>query len=112
MTNVLYWAGAIVAVTGALFALSRTFSSVRATGRRWDDFLDDWHGTPARPGRPKVPGVMERLVDLETTVHTVKHELFPNSGASLRDSLDRLEKDVGKMRAPVDAMAASLDTTR
>lgn len=61
------------------------------TGRKWDTFLEDWHGTPERPGRPAVPGVMQRLVELEGTVQQIRHEVFPNSGGSLRDAVDRLE---------------------
>jgi hypothetical protein len=107
-----YIAGVIVAVTGALFALTRVAAGMRKTGKRWEDFLDDWHGTPARPGRPAIPGVMERMVDLETGLQVVRHELFPNSGASVRDALDRLEHELSLLKKPVQTMADSLDTTR
>lgn len=112
METLLYIAGAIVAVTGALFALTRVAAGMRKTGKRWEDFLDDWHGTPARPGRPKIPGVMERMVDLEEGLQIVKHELFPNSGASLRDAVNRLESELKLVKTPVESMAAKLDTSR
>lgn len=94
----LYWAAGIVTVGGALTVLWRLFIAGNQTRKKWDTFLEDWHGSPARPGRPAVPGVMQRLVDaverldaLEGNVAAIRHEVFPNSGGSLRDAVDRLE---------------------
>lgn len=92
MEDFIYWAGGVLAVGGALAMIWRALVAGLRTGKKWDVFLEDWHGTPERPGRPAVPGVMQRLVDLERELGTVRHELFPNSGLSLRDAVDRLEK--------------------
>jgi hypothetical protein len=108
MENLLYWAAGIVTVGGALALLWRLLTAGVKTGKRWDMFLEDFHGTPARPGRPAVPGIMERLVDqarrmeaLEVNMAAVRHEMFPNSGGSLRDAVDRLEADFRQARDAV-----------
>ena len=49
--------------------------------------LEDWRGTPARPGVDAVPGVMERLQSHTVALDEIRHEVFPNSGGSLRDSV-------------------------
>lgn len=53
--------------------------------KKLSDFLDDVAGEPARPGVPARPGLMER-------VQSIEHELFPNSGKSLRDQTNRMEE--------------------
>lgn len=94
MEAFLYWAAGIVTVGGAAAMLWRMLTAGRSATRKWDMFLDDWHGTAARPGRPAIPGVMQRLVDLEASLQEIRHEVFPNSGGSLRDAVDRLERTV------------------
>lgn len=106
MEQFLYWAGAILAIGGALAMIWRALTAGLKTGKRWDTFLEDWHGTPARPGRPAVPGVMQRFVDqetrlaaLETLTGEIRHEVYPNSGGSLRDAVDLLLKRVSQLEA-------------
>lgn len=53
----------------------------------WESFMEDWSGEEARPGRDRVPGVMERLNDIDG-------ELKRNGGSSIKDSVDRIEKTV------------------
>lgn len=53
----------------------------------WESFMTDWSGEEARPGRDRVPGVMERLNDIDG-------ELKRNGGSTIKDSVDRIEKDV------------------
>lgn len=52
--------------------------------KKLGNFLDDVGGEPARPGVPARAGLMER-------VQRIEHELFPNSGKSLRDQTNRIE---------------------
>lgn len=73
--------------------------------KKLSDFLDDVAGEPARPGVPARPGLMER-------VQSIEHELFPNSGKSLRDQTNRMEEKldrdhdrIGKLK---DELAAHL----
>lgn len=53
--------------------------------RKMNHFVDDMVGEEARPGVPARPGVIARL-------GTIEHELHPNSGKSLRDQTNRVEK--------------------
>ncbi|MFH9606808.1 hypothetical protein [Streptomyces sp. NPDC017448] len=53
-----------------------------------EDFMEDWNGTPARPGVLERPGVMARLSSID-------HELKRNSGESLRDAINRIELELG-----------------
>lgn len=108
MQDFLIWAAGIVTVGGALAMIWRALTAGIKTGKRWDTFLEDWHGTEARPGRPAVPGVMQRLVDqsqrleaVEAGLAEVRHEMFPNSGGSLRDAVDRLEAKFREASEPL-----------
>ena len=70
--------------------------------KKLSDFLDDVAGEPARPGVAARAGLMER-------VQRIEHELFPNSGKSLRDQTNRiegmLEKDDARI-ATLERLAA------
>ena len=68
---------AIAVIVGAVWAMLRP---VRAQLHRWEDFWDDWTGTPAGPGRSAVPGVMERL-------QSIDGELTRNGDNSLKDQV-------------------------
>lgn len=73
--------------------------------KRITDMADDFLGEKSRPGVPARPGVMERLAAQEraqddaareqraiaSTLEVVRHEMFPNSGASLRDAVNRID---------------------
>ena len=67
----------ITVIVGAVWAMLRP---IRAQLHRWEDFWDDWTGTPAGPGRSAVPGVMERL-------QSIDGELQRNGGNSLKDQV-------------------------
>jgi hypothetical protein len=67
----------ITVIVGAVWAMLRP---IRAQLHRWEDFWDDWQGTPAGPGRSAVPGVMERL-------QSIDGELTRNGGSSLKDQV-------------------------
>lgn len=111
MEQILYWAAAIAVIGGAGTMLWRAITAGLRTGRKWDMFLEDWHGTPERPGRPAVPGVMERLVQLEQGLQEVRHEMFPNSGGSLRDVVDRLERQASDLVATIPSPRPSAEQT-
>lgn len=66
-------------------------------------FLNDVAGEEARPGRERVPGLFERISSMEQVQQTtlakveiIHHEVFPNSGKSLRDQTNRIEAKVSK----------------
>jgi hypothetical protein len=55
-----------------------------------NSFIRDWHGTPKEPGRSRVPGVMERLNDIDG-------QLKNNGGSSVKDAVDRIEIRVNEI---------------
>ena len=77
----LTWLAELIAVvTTIVAAVWAMLRPVRAQLHRWDDFWDDWTGTPAGPGRSAVPGVMERL-------QSIDGELTRNGDNSLKDQV-------------------------
>src|SRR5207249_2739336 len=40
---------------------------------------------------------LERLPEIAESIETIRHEMFPNSGASLRDQTNRLEKKIDEL---------------
>lgn len=76
--------------------------------RRVSHFLDDYNGQPARDGMPARPGFMARLTTLEVLIQHVVDETKPNHGSSLRDSLNRLERDVGEIKTEQAAVKMRL----
>ncbi|WP_413808095.1 hypothetical protein [Streptomyces sp. OE57] len=95
LDTVLVWGGAVSLAGGLVTVAWRGVRGVVRLGRRVDEFIDDWQGEPSRPGVPARPGVMERMVGLEGRMGVleeglarVMHELYPNSGESLRDAVD------------------------
>jgi hypothetical protein len=92
------WSIAISAILGGIALVWR---AIRRLARAVDDWIEDWQGTPARPGVPARPGMMERVGGIEQSVDRVErrvgaieHELHPNSGSSLRDAVDRVEQSI------------------
>lgn len=79
----------ISAVLAAAFALQKFIRPLliktRMLARNWERFLMDWAGEEARPGRDRVPGVMERL-------NKIDGELTHNGGSSIKDAISRIEK--------------------
>lgn len=66
------------------------------------DFLDDVMGEPERPGVPARLGLMERVMRVE-------HELFPNSGKSLRDQTNRMEEKLDRDHVRIGDLAGQLE---
>lgn len=111
-TAVLAWtAGAVLglgALVTAITAIVRGSRALAAFMRRWDHFFREWFGEPAdsQRGTPRKPGVPERLgaveshmgrlcdrvSEVDAQVQRVVHEMHPNSGASLRDAVNRIEE--------------------
>ena len=65
--------------------ISPFFKRVKFWMNTWENFMIDWSGQEARPGRAAVPGVMERL-------NNIDGELRNNGGSSIKDAIDRIEK--------------------
>ena len=94
-------AGLIVG-SGVLGAMWRKLQGV-------PQMVEDWRGRPRRedpmtgalidPGRPSMPGRMAGVeqgqAKHDELIAQILKELSPNSGTSLRDAINRLEKKVG-----------------
>jgi hypothetical protein len=106
------WVSAVVALSVAIAALLIWLTRILwRVYQKMDSFLEDWNGSPATPGHPARPGVMERLVDLETTtcsyrdrfdsqdheLAAIKSEVTYNSGHSLKDTVRAIKLLVDKI---------------
>lgn len=103
VNSLVVWAGVLVALAAGGGVAWRAIRPLRHVAQSFEEFLDDWRGTVGRPGVAARPGVMERLdgieqqtqiiPEVERRVARVEHELRPNGGASLRDVVDRVERN-------------------
>ena len=87
-------AGGISIVLGAWFAIVKFFIPFVKRVKKWlnslELFMIDWAGEEARPGRDRVPGVMERL-------NAIDGELKNNGGSSVKDAVDRIEIKINEV---------------
>ena len=87
-------AGIVIAITGAILGLTQVifplWRKVNKLFDTWSSFTRDWNGEPEEPGREAVPGVMQRLNKLDG-------ELSHNGGSSVKDTVDRLEKNQDRL---------------
>ena len=89
-----------------LIAIGAAFPIARKVWRLFKqlaDFLDDVMDEPARPGVDARPGLMERVMRVE-------HELFPNSGKSLRDQTNRMEQKLDRDNARITELSGEVST--
>lgn len=94
MNQVTMWATTIIAIGGAvgvLWGLTRPVAK-KAKGlvNSLDKFVRDWEGEDAAPGRHAVPGVMERL-------NNIDGELKHNGGSTMKDAVKRIESKLQKI---------------
>ena len=94
----------IVAIIGAVTTASIFFRKVFKIIKRIVHFLDDYFGIEERPGFEKVPGVAERIKNIEQNLgymcvrlDTVEKELTPNHGTSIKDAINRIEKRLSQV---------------
>ena len=99
-------AGALGTVLGAWLLLSKIvvpfFKRANGWTHAWEQFMKDWSGEEARPGRDRTPGVMERLNDIDG-------ELKNNGGSSVKDAVDRIEINVAEIHDRTDEIRQRLE---
>lgn len=91
MDSVIMWATAVITIGGALGVvwkltspLVRKFQHLVESLNR---FTVDWFGEEAREGRSRIPGVMERL-------NNIDGELKHNGGSSMKDAVAEIKRDL------------------
>ena len=82
------------ALIGALIAAGVVLRKLYVLVGNIKDRADDLFGEKARPGVPARPGVMEHIAALTEQLTLVVHEVHPNGGGSMRDSVSRIERMV------------------
>lgn len=95
ITNeILMWSAAIISIGGALGVIWKVTSPlVKKTKHLLDSlsrFTADWFGEDSAPGRDRVPGVMERL-------NNIDGELKHNGGSTMKDAVKRIEKKLNEI---------------
>jgi hypothetical protein len=65
--------------------------------KTWFQFIQDWNGTEDRPGVVERLEIGNKRFDkIDEEIEVIKSELFNNHGSSLRDAIDRIEKNTSK----------------
>lgn len=77
---------AILTIKVIIPLIKRTFTLFNT----WESFIRDWAGEEASPGRDRVPGVMERLNEIDGALKN-------NGGSSVKDAVDRIEIRVNEI---------------
>lgn len=107
--------GTLIAFSTMLGALWLMTRPLRRFAKSGEQFLEDWHGIPERPGFDAIPGIPERLRTLERNakedrelLKRIDHELHPNSGGSLRDRVNKTSDDLDAVRRNVEARMSDI----
>ena len=107
--NILAVAALITAVTIIVVGSIKMSRFIKKTVHFFDDFI----GEEARPGVPSRAGFSERMSNIEKQLNQgtekfsvienkldrIDYELRPNSGLSLRDAINRIEKRVERLES-------------
>lgn len=83
----------ITSVTAIIIGINK----VSQLTKRFVHFLDDYFGEEERPGFQGRPGMQERLRNLEEEVKTISYEMKPNSGSSIKDAINRIERRLNNL---------------
>lgn len=104
---VLAWGGAVTVLAAVGTVVWRGVRGALRLTRRVENFMDDWAGEVERPGVPGRAGVMERVSAIEDRLTRVEHELYPNSGGSLRDAVDLANQRLARLCTEPDGGSPS-----
>lgn len=84
--------GGALAISGFLISLWKNISNMT---KKLDLFWEDWNGAEERPGRDKIPGVMERL-------NKIDGELKHNGGSTMKDAVKRIEGKLDRIEERIE----------
>ena len=82
----------LAAVVTAITAIGYGIHKISILIKRFIHFLDDYFGEEERPGFQGRPGMQERMRIIEQELKCVSYEMRPNSGTSIKDAINRIEK--------------------
>lgn len=121
----------VLTVGGLVWVMLRPLlRSARRTDATLQELRRDWFGVEGRPGFPAVPGVPQRLFDVEQSlmelrpiVDRIEREMRSNGGGSLRDQVMSLratverdrsqsERDVMEIKTELGTFTRALDNAR
>ncbi len=100
----------VLTVGGLLYAMLRPLTrGVRRTDKTVQQLSRDWFGQEGRPGFPPIPGVPQRLFEVEQAlmmlrplVERIDKEMHTNGGSSLRDQITRVTTGLESLRREAD----------
>lgn len=109
--NIIAIAALLTAATVIIIATIKTSKFVKKIVHFFDDFLgeEERPGVAARPGFSERMSHMEKQLEkgnekfsiIESKLDRIDYELRPNSGTSLRDAVNRIEKRLDQVEAEV-----------
>lgn len=121
----------VLSLGGLVWAMLRPMlRSARRTDATLQELRRDWFGVEGRAGFPAIPGVPQRLYDVEQVlmelrpiVERIEKEMHTNGGGSLRDQVvglrvtveaDRLQnaRDITTIKNDLGAFTRALDNSR
>lgn len=114
----------LLLVVGTLVGIIAFLVKAFPIVRKLIAFLNDVGGEEARPGFPARPGLFDRIHSIELLqasmsdkLDNVHHELFPNSGKSLRDQTNRIEakvsadyREISRLKEQVGELSVKVET--
>ena len=97
--TIMAWAGMVIVVGGAAGILWKVLTPVVKKAKALLDALDhftrDWFGEEEAPGRDAIPGVMERL-------NNIDGELKHNGGSTMKDAVKRMENQLSRIEKRIE----------
>lgn len=96
-----FWfaAGAITVLTLVGILFRQPIRALVAFAKWTRQFMEDWSGSPAAPGRDAIPGVMERL-------NRMDGELSRNSGSTTKDKAALALATAQRVEQKIDVIAS------
>lgn len=109
--NIIAIAALLTAATVIIVASIKTSKFIKKVVHFFDDFLgeEERPGVEARPGFSERMSQMEQKLEkgnekfsiIENKLDRIDYELRPNSGTSLRDAVNRIEKRLEEVEAEI-----------
>lgn len=105
MDDLMIYASGIITTVTAYMLLSKTppWRWVRSEMAFRKQFKQDWLGIKGDDGHIHIPGVMQRL-------NRIDGEVSRNGGASLKDAVIAVQKDVKDVKEDVAAVKETVDS--